>query len=198
VDEAAFAEKETFGLVKWWNLELKDRTPAWGEKESLIPAAQIVRVARAMGKAAPKTAVWMGPGVAMNPRGTYARWRCTRSTAARLDRRGRRRLAKQQRARLAKFPSADKYVDDMAKKGSKGKKLDGRGAKDMPAMMNAKPGSGVVTNNVANGMLKDPGACKVFISSWSNFNFSCTGADRWDKALAKVPFFVHMVPTRRR
>ena len=76
---------------------------------------------------------------------------------------------------------------------SKGKKLDGRGAKDMPAMMNAKPGSGVVTNNVANGMLKDPGAVKVFMCSWANFNFSCTGADRWDKAMAKVPFFVHLV-----
>jgi anaerobic selenocysteine-containing dehydrogenase len=63
----------------------------------------------------------------------------------------------------------------------------------MPAMMNARPGSGVVTNNVANGMLKDPGACKVFIASWSNFNFSCTGADRWDKAMARIPFFVHMV-----
>ncbi len=60
-------------------------------------------------------------------------------------------------------------------------------------MMNARPGSGVVTNNVANGMLKDPGAVKVFIASWANFNFSCTGADRWDKAMAKVPFFVHMV-----
>ena len=42
--------------------------------------------------------------------------------------------------------------------------------RDMPAMMNAVPGSGVVTNNVANGMLKDPGAMKVFMSSWSNFN----------------------------
>ena len=72
VGEAAFAEKDnTFGLVRWWNIELKDRTPAWAEKETLIPAAQIVRVARAMGKAAPKTVVWMGPGVAMNPRGTY-------------------------------------------------------------------------------------------------------------------------------
>ena len=40
VDEAAFAEKETHGLVKWWNLELKDRTPAWAEKETLIPAAR--------------------------------------------------------------------------------------------------------------------------------------------------------------
>ena len=63
----------------------------------------------------------------------------------------------------------------------------------MPAMMNAKPGSGVVTNNVANGMLKDPGAVKVFLSSWANFNFSCTGAERWDRAMSKVPFFVHMV-----
>ncbi len=72
VDEAAFEEFETHGLVKWWNLELKDRTPEWAEKETLIPAEQIVRVARAMGKAAPKVAVWMGPGVAMNPRGTYA------------------------------------------------------------------------------------------------------------------------------
>ena len=42
-------------------------------------------------------------------------------------------------------------------------------------------------------MLKDPGAVKVFLASWANFNFSCTGADRWDKAMARVPFFVHMV-----
>ena len=33
--------------------ELKDKTPAWAEKETLIPAAQIVRVTRLMAKAAP-------------------------------------------------------------------------------------------------------------------------------------------------
>jgi anaerobic selenocysteine-containing dehydrogenase len=42
-------------------------------------------------------------------------------------------------------------------------------------------------------MLKNPEAIKVFISTWSNFNFSATGAQRWDKAMAKVPFFVHIV-----
>jgi anaerobic selenocysteine-containing dehydrogenase len=94
---------------------------------------------------------------------------------------------------IAAFPKSDAYLDDVAKGAGKFKKLDGRGVKDMPAMMNARPGSGVVTNNVANGMLKDPGAVKVFIASWSNFNFSCTGAQRWDKAMATVPFFVHMV-----
>ncbi len=194
VDETAFDEKETFGLVKWWNLELKDCTPAWGEKETLIPAEQIVRVARAMGKAAPKTAVWMGPGVAMSPRGTYAAMavHALNGLLGSIDAEGGVWQSSSPGS-LGKFPSADKYVDELAKKTGKGKKLDGRGAKDMPAMMNAKPGSGVVTNNVANGLLKDPEAIKVFLSSWSNFNFSCTGADRWDKAMAKIPFFVHMV-----
>ena len=193
VDEAAFAEKETHGLVKWWNLELKGRTPAWAEKETLIPAAQIVRVARAIGKAAPKVAVWMGPGVAMNPRGTYAAMavHALNGLAGSIDAEGGTWQGSS--VSLGRFPSSDKYVDDIAKAGSKGKKLDGRDAKDMPAMMNARPGSGVVTNNIANGMLKDPDACKVLISSWTNFNFSCTDPSRWDKALARVPFFVHMV-----
>jgi anaerobic selenocysteine-containing dehydrogenase len=193
VDEAAFAEKETNGLVKWWNIELKDRTPTWAEKETLIPAAQIVRVARAMGKAAPKVTVWMGPGAAMHPRGTYSAMAvyALNGLLGSVDVEGG--VWQSSSVPTAKFPSSDKYVDDQAKAASKGKKLDGRGAKDMPAMMNARPGSGVVTNNVANGMLKDPGACKVMMTSWANFNFSCTGADRWDKAMAKVPFFVHMV-----
>jgi anaerobic selenocysteine-containing dehydrogenase len=193
VDEAAFVEKETSGLVKWWNIELKDRTPAWAEKETLIPAAQIVRVARAMGKAAPKVTVWMGPGAAMQPRGTYSAMavHALNGLLGSVDVEGG--VWQSSSVPTGKFPSADKYVDDQAKAASKGKKLDGRGAKDMPAMMNARPGSGVVTNNVANGMLKDPGACKVFMSSWNNFNFSCTGAQRWDQAMAKVPFFVHMV-----
>jgi len=194
VDEAAFAEKESSGLVKWWNLELKDRTPAWAARETLIPAAQIVRVARAMGRAAPKTAVWMGPGVAMSPRGTYAAMavHALNGLLGSIDVEG----GVWQTAGgvpITPFPKADAYVDEVAKKGSSGKKLDGRGAKDMPAMMNAKPGSGVVTNNVANGMLKDPQAAQVVIASWANFNFSCTGAERWDRAMAKVPFFVHMV-----
>ncbi|NJD88468.1 MAG: twin-arginine translocation signal domain-containing protein [Betaproteobacteria bacterium] len=193
VDEAAFAEKETFGLVKWWNLELKDRTPAWAEKETLIPAAQTVRVARAMGKAAPKVCVWMGPGVAMNPRGTYAAMavHALNGLVGSIDAEGG--TLQSSSVPTGKFPSPDKYADEQAKNAAKGKKLDGRGAKDMPAMMGAKPGSGVVTNNIANGMLKDPGAVKVLMSTWSNFNFSCTDPKRWDTALSKVPFFVHLV-----
>jgi anaerobic selenocysteine-containing dehydrogenase len=193
VDEAAFAEKETYGLVKWWNIELKDKTPAWGEKESLIPKDQIVRVARIMGKASPKTAVWMGPGAAMHPRGTYSAMavHALNGLLGSVDNEGG--VLRSQKVPTAKFPKYESFEDDIAHKFAKEKKIDGRGAKDMPAMMGGKPGSGVVTNNVANGLLKDPEAIKVFISTWSNFNFSATGAQRWDKVMAKVPFFVHMV-----
>ncbi|MDH5535840.1 MAG: molybdopterin-dependent oxidoreductase, partial [Betaproteobacteria bacterium] len=193
VDEAAFGEKETHGLVKWWNIELKDRAPAWAEKETLIPADQIVRVARAMGKAAPKVAVYMGPGVGMNPRGTYASMavHALNGLVGSIDVEGG--TLQTTSAPIGRFPKFDDYLDKVAKAGAKHKKIDGRGDKDMPAMMGAKSGGGVVTNNVANGMLKDPGAIKVLLSSWTNFNFSCTDPLRWDRAMAKVPFFAHMV-----
>jgi len=207
VDEAAFVEKQTHGIVKYWNLELKDKTPAWAAKKTLIPAEQIISVARAMGKAGSACAVWMGPGVAMTPRGTYASMAvyALNGILGSIETEGG--VFQSSSSPTNKFPEIkDVFVDEIAKKGSKGKKLDGRGAKDMPAIMGGydskkdKDGkvtesakANVVTNAVADGILKDPSACQIFISTWSNFNFSCTGAQRWDKAMAMVPFFVHMV-----
>ncbi len=146
-----------------------------------------------MGKAAPKTAVWMGPGVAMNPRGTYTSMmvHALNGLVGSVDVEGG--TLQGSSVPTGKFASTDKYVDELAKHEGHGKKIDMRGDKNMPAMMGAKPGSGVVTNNVANGMLKDPGAIKVLMSTWSNFNFSCTDPKRWDRALAAMPFFVHLV-----
>ena len=41
----AFKEKYTHGLLKWWNIELYDKTPEWAEKRTGIKAEQIRRVA---------------------------------------------------------------------------------------------------------------------------------------------------------
>lgn len=193
VDEASFTEKQTHGIIKYWNIELKDKTPAWAAKKSLIPAEQIIRVARTMGKAGSACGVWMGPGVAMTPRGTYTAMAvyALNGILGSIETEGG--VFQSSSAPVEKFPKPDKFIDELAKHHGHGKKIDGRGAKDMPAMMGGKPGSGVVTNNVANGLLKNPDAIKVFISTWSNFNFSATGAGRWDKVMAKIPFFVHMV-----
>lgn len=193
VNEADFTEIETHGVVAWWNLALKNSTPAWAEKETLIPAEQIVRVARAMGKAGSTCAVWMGPGAAMHPRGTYSSLAvyALNGLLGSIDTEGG--VLQENKPPLASFPKIDDFIDDLAKKSAKEKKIDGRGGKEMPAIMKMKVGGGVVTNNVANGMLKNPEAIKVLLASWNNFNFSCTGAHRWDEAMAKVPFFVHMV-----
>ncbi|HIJ90164.1 MAG: molybdopterin-dependent oxidoreductase [Desulfobulbaceae bacterium] len=205
VDEAAFAEKETHGIVKWWNLELKDKTPAWAAKITLIPEKKIVSVARTMGKAGSACAVYMGPGVAMMPRGTYASMAvyALNGILGSIETEGG--VMQSSSVPTDKFPSIDKYLDELAQKSGKTKKIDGRGAKDMPAIMGGidkkeKDGkvtesakANVVTNNVANGMLKDPGAIKVCISTWTNFAFSCTGAQRWEKALSALPFFAHLV-----
>lgn len=192
IDEAAFVEKQTHGIVKWWNIELKDKTPAWAAKKTLIPEEQIVKTARTMGKAGSACAVWMGPGVGMNPRGTYASMAvyALNGILGSIETEGG--VFQSSSSPVEKFAKFDSFVDELAAKSGKEKKLDGRGAKDMPAMMGGKAGSGVVTNNVANGLLKNPDAVKVFIGSWCNFNFSCTGSDRWDKVMAKIPFFVHL------
>ncbi len=193
VDEAAFAEKLTSGLVKWWNLELKDRTPEWAEKICGIPKEQIVRVAKAMGAAAPQVAVWMGPGPCMSPRGAYPSMaiHALNGLLGACESKGGS-LRNHASSPSGKLPVLDPFLDDLAKKYGKEKKIDQRGYKQYPAIASGSAGSAVITNNVATGILNaDPYDIKVCLSYWANFNFSCTGADRWDQAMSKL-FYVHI------
>ena len=193
VDEASFAEKETSGLVKWWNIELKDRTPEWAAPITGIPKEQIIRVAKGMGKAAPHVAVWLGPGAAMQVRGGYSAMavHALNGLLGSVDNVGGTLGGAKQAANH--MPKLDKYQDDIAKKHSKMKKIDQRGYKHLPALHQGKPGDGVVTNNTATGILEaDPYDIKMAIGYVNNFAFSCTGAQRWEKAMEKIPFFVHV------
>lgn len=200
VDEAAFAEKLTHGLIKWWNIELKDRTPEWAEKICGVPRDRIVRVAKALTSAAPHCAIWMGPGVTMSPRGAAASQAvyAINGLLGCIDVEGGI-LSHHPKSPSDKLPSIDPFLDDMAKKYGKEKKIDQRGYKQFPALNpdpdkkgDFKPGTAVITNNVATGIINaDPYDIKVVVSNWANFNFSCTGADRWDKAMEKV-FYVHI------
>lgn len=76
VAEEDFEEKDTYGLVRWWNLELKDKNPEWAAKRTGLPAEQIRRVAIAFGKAAPHCMSWVGPGNCMQTRGGYTAMIC--------------------------------------------------------------------------------------------------------------------------
>ena len=90
-------------------------------------------------------------------------------------------------------PDFSAYQDAMSKKNSKKPKIDQRGSLAFPALNKGKSGGGVVTNNVADAMLnEDPYDIKVAIAYWANFAFSCSGTDRWEEALTKLPFFAHI------
>lgn len=195
VDEADFAEKESHGVVKWWNITVKDMTPAKAAEICGVDEEQIIRVARGMAKAAPHVAVWMGPGAAMHARGGYSAMavHALAGLVGGVDNKGGSLQSAKIPVNKYDKELLSKHQDDLAKKHSKFEKIDQRGRLDLPAMKKGKSGGGVSTNNAAKGILnEDPYALKVLIGYMNNFVFSCNGTDLWEKALAKVPFTVHL------
>lgn len=193
IDEAAFAEKETSGLIKWWNLELKDKTPEWAAKKTLIPKEQIIRVATEMGKAAPNVTVWLGPGASMHVRGGYSAMaiHALNGLLGSIDNVGGAMAAA--KIPVNAIPDFSAYQDEVSKKHSKLPKIDHRGTKEFPALANGASGGGVVTNRVADAILdKDPYEISMIMGYMNNFAFSCSGAERWEKALEQVPMTVHI------
>ena len=192
VDEAAFAEKETHGIVKWWNLVVKDMTPQKAAGLAGVDAAQIVRIAKGMAKAAPNVCVWMGPGCAMQARGAYngmAVQTLAALTGGVDNEGGTMYTAK---IPVNHVPDYKKYMDETAQKKTKLKKIDQRGYLNMPTLKK-KSGGGVSTNNVATGILaKDPTEIKMIVGYMNNPVFANNGTEKWEEALATVPFIVHL------
>ena len=70
VDADTFEEAWTRGLIRWWNEELKDRTPEWAEEVTTVPADTIRQVAYEFGTTRPAMALFeRGPTSHSN--GTY-------------------------------------------------------------------------------------------------------------------------------
>jgi anaerobic selenocysteine-containing dehydrogenase len=193
VEGATFEEVHTHGLIKWWNLELKDKTPEWAAPLTGLSAKQIREVAVGFGKAAPRSICWVGGGPAMQVRGGYTAMAChaLNGLVGSADNLGG--TGKANKEYTSKFPKPDAFMDDIAKAGKGHKKIDGRGKKDFPCVKKGKPGSAVVTNHAADGIInEDPNEIKVCVAYMNNFVFSCCDTARWEKALAKIPFTVHL------
>ena len=193
VDETLFDEIHTSGLVRWWNLELKDRTPEWAAEQCHVPAEQTRRVAIGFAKAAPRAISWLSPGASMQARGGYAAMatHALNGLVGSADHVGG--VVQKTKVPASTIPAYSDYQDEIAKKNSKQAKIDQRGTLAFPALNKGKSGGGVVTNNTADAILnEDPYDIKVAIAYWANFAFSCSGAERWERALSKLPFFVHV------
>jgi len=193
VNPEDFEEKNTYGLVKWWNLELKDKTPEWAASKTDLPAERIRQVALDYGAAAPHAISWVGGGPVMQVRGGYASMIChaLNGLTGAVDNIGGTLAANKEFT--SKFPEPDDFLDDIAKAGKKHEKIDQRGRLEFPALSSGKSGGGVVTNNAADGILNaDPYDIKVAVAYMNNFTFSCGQPERWERALSKIPFLVHI------
>ncbi|MEY6430851.1 molybdopterin-dependent oxidoreductase [Thioalkalicoccus limnaeus] len=58
VDPELFEEKWVKGLIDWWNLELKDRTPAWAAEVTSLYVRDILATAREFGSTRPSIALF--------------------------------------------------------------------------------------------------------------------------------------------
>ncbi|MCG5540365.1 MULTISPECIES: molybdopterin-dependent oxidoreductase [unclassified Halorhodospira] len=70
LDPDDFEEIWTQGLIRWWNEELKNRTPEWAEEVTTVPAETIRRVAYEFGTTRPAMAI-MERGPTSHSNGTY-------------------------------------------------------------------------------------------------------------------------------
>ena len=195
VAEDEFLEQHTYGIVKWWNTELKDRTPDWASTITGIPAAQIRRVVADMVAAAPRVLVMMGGGPVMQTRGAYASIavHALAGLLGAIDVEGG--VLTGRSPKVNAIPGIGAYQDDVAKATVGKPKIDQRGTVALPALNAGRSGGGVVTNRVADAILaEDPYDLKVVLGYWSNFAFSAPGTGRWEEALAKLDFFAHAVP----
>ncbi len=193
VKEEDFEEKFTHGLVKWWNLELKDRTIEWSAKITELPADRIRSVAIGFAKAAPRAISWVGGGPVMQVRGAYNSMaaHALNGLVGSVDNVGG--TMKGNKKFMDEWPDYKPFMDTIAEEGVSHKKIDQRGTKAFPALNEGKSGGGVVTNRCADAILAaDPYDVKVAIGYFNNFAFSCPQSERWHRALARIPTVVHI------
>ncbi|WP_428026360.1 molybdopterin-dependent oxidoreductase [Arcobacter sp.] len=192
VEEELFDEIHTNGVVKWWNLELFDKTPEWAEKITGISAKDIIKTALDFANSGSRAISWVSPGAAMQVRGAYSSMagHALNGLVGSVDAKGG--ILQANKVPMGKTPDIKPYMSEKIVKGTKHKKIDQRGTALFPALKK-KSGGGVVTANVANAILDEsPYDIKVALGYWNNFVFSVNGSDLWEKAMAKVPFFAHI------
>jgi len=193
VVSVVFNEIHTNGVVAWWNLELKDRTPEWAEKITGISAKEIREVAHEFADAGRRAISWCSPGAAMQIRGGISSFAChaLNGLVGSVDHVGG--ILQASSVPAAKTPDVKPYIDPRFADSLKKPKIDQRGTKGFPAIEHMKSGGFVVTSRVAQAMLdKDPYDIKVCIGYWNNWVFSSMGTKQWEEAMSKLPFFAHI------
>ncbi|MFH0942490.1 MAG: molybdopterin-dependent oxidoreductase [Chloroflexota bacterium] len=183
--DASFVENWTAGFSDYKLLVLKKYSPESVAVITGIPAETIRQLAREFAQTKPAIA-WRGRGATSWPNGSYTSYAifCLNALIGSIDVPGGVIYQEYPEYR----PMPDVVEDSIAREGKAEPVLDMRKTNDFPAAQ-------VVTNQVADSILEDrPYPVEMAVGFNSNFNMSAPGTERWDAALAKVPYYVHIAP----
>jgi len=183
--DADFVSDWTAGFDEYKELALDSYSPNKVAAITGIPAETIRQIAREFARTKPAIA-WVGRGIAGWPNGSYNSYAifCLNALVGSIDVPGG--IIYQENPEYRDMP--EPFEDDIAAKGKAKPRLDSGKTSLLPAAEAA-------ANQVADALLdNDPCPVEVAIGFNSNFNMSAPGTRRWDEALKKVPYYVHIAP----
>ena len=181
--DADFIEHWTTGFSEYKSLALSDYAPERVAGITGIDAEVIRRIAREFSQTKPAIA-WRGRGATCWPNGSYTSYAifCLNALVGSIDIPGG--VTYQENPKYRGMPEV--IEDHIAKAGNSHPNVDRRDTDQFVA-------ASVVTNQVADSILEDnPYPIEVAIGFNSNFNMSAPGTSRWDEAMAKVSYYIHI------
>ncbi len=183
--DKAFIRDWTVGFEAYKKLALSQYSPKDVSKITGISPEAIQRMAREFARTRPALAL-RGQESINWPEGSFTSYAifCLNALVGSIDVPGG--VLYQENVQYNDMPRL--IEDDVAKKGKVKPTLDLRGTDKFPA---AK----VVTNQIPESLIENaPYPVEMAIGFNSNFNMLSPGTGRWDKALEKLPYYVHLSP----
>ena len=183
--DKAFIKDWTVGFDAYKKIVLNQYSPEDVSKITGIAPEAIQRIAKEFAQTQPAIAL-RGKESIDWPEGSFTSYAifCLNALVGIIDVPGG--VIYQENAKYNEMPRL--VEDEIAKKGKTKPILDFRGTDKFPA---AK----VVTNQIPESLSEGaPYPIELAIGFNSNFNMSAPGAGRWNGALKKIPYYVHISP----
>ncbi|HEY0847807.1 MAG TPA: molybdopterin-dependent oxidoreductase [Noviherbaspirillum sp.] len=183
LDWDTFSERWTTGLLDWWNVELKDRTPDWAEKITTIPASQILATAREFATTKPAIALFER-GAHNHSNGVYNGMAIHALNALVGSLFAKGGLAYQMGPAYGKMPVDDaEFMDDYAKNGPHKKmpRIDLQGHED-----GYKLAKNVIQDIAPNHLKGKPYKLDTVMFYYTNPVYSSPGAKDWEEFMKEV------------
>ena len=183
--DKTFIKDWTVGFDSYKNLALSQYSPKEASRITGIPTEVIQRIAREFAQTQPALALRGRESIDW-PDGSFISYAifCLNALVGSIDVPGG--VIYQESVKYNELPR--RQEDEIAKKGQAMPRLDFRGTDKFPA---AK----VVTNQIPESLLGDiPYPVEMAVGFNGNFNMVAPGTERWDKAMKKLPYYVHLSP----